>query len=369
MVEQLKSHELQRIAKFAAALSTATERVNDLSAQLGTLANSSRAAALRIADFSANTARTMAQSQALATACQCKCSAALRESNQSTSLLGQALSVMFVGAGFVAAAKLWRDAGVWLLKPSIGRAVTARVAAAAIVVSEAVIGSEVLTSIAAGVSAVVASLALPEAVLTTAVIASGTALLLGISYLLWRDWTAIMRIIRKVGAALSEEAMTFIRNLASVIVEEPDADSDDTGGDGGIAREGSRRRYAFAPSGWTSIVTSLLRLSPNAFAILEQSQSGRGSQSLGISFPRVATAMLAAPLLLTPATTGVPLEQMRNDTTSATSVVINSAPTIVINSAQAEDIEPRILEVLRQHREAIYTQWCDELKRRQRTEF
>jgi hypothetical protein len=79
--------------------------------------------------------------------------------------------------------------------------------------------------------------------------------------------------------------------------------------------------------------------------------------------------MLAVPLLVTPAIAGVPVEQMRNDTSSATSVVINSAPTIVINSAQAEDIEPRILEVLRQHREAIYAQWCAELKRRQRTEF
>src|ERR1700722_18082067 len=116
MAEQLKSHELHRLAKFAGALSMATERVKDLSAQLRTLADSSRAAPVRIGDLTSNTTRMVAQSQALATACQYKCGAASKESNQSTALLEKALSVMFVGAAIVAAAKLWRDADARLLK-------------------------------------------------------------------------------------------------------------------------------------------------------------------------------------------------------------------------------------------------------------
>jgi hypothetical protein len=347
MAEQLKSHDLQQVVKFAIALSTATERVNDLSAQLHTLATFSKAGALPIAAFTATTARVTIMSHAGATAGQDRGGVISKDSNQSSSLLEKALSVMFVGAAVVAAAKLWRDTSIWLAKTRIARAVVVRIAAAATGVRKVATGSEVLASIAAGVSDVLAGLPIPEDVLPSALAVNPTAIMSGVSH----------------------PAMTFIRNLSSVIAGEPGADADDTGNERGIAREGSRRRYALTPLRWTSIVTSLLRIRPSAFATLEQSQSGGGTQTLKMPFPGVATAMLALPLLVTPAITSVPSEQMRNDTTSATSIVINSAPTIVINSTEAEDIEPRILEVLRQHREAIYAQWCAELKRRQRTEF
>ena len=358
MAEQLKSHEFHRIAKFAAALSTATERVVRLSAQVRTLANSSKAA-LPIADLTANTARVVTKSLVTATARQYRRGIVTRESNQASSFLEKALSAMFVGAAIVAAAKLWRDAGARLLKTSIGHAVVVRVATAATALHEATTGSEVLASIAEGVSALVGGATLPEGALSTAVSASGAAFLSGDSYPPARDWTAVIRVIRKVGSTLTDEAMTFIRKVASVVGGESEPASGDTVSDRGTAREGSRHRYALASSRWNSIVTSLLRIS----------QSSDGSKTPGIPFPRMATAMLAVPLLVTPAITDLPVGQMRNDSTSATSVVINSAPTIVINSSQAEDIESRILEVLKQHREAIYAQWCAELKRRQRTKF
>src|ERR1700722_3349157 len=100
MTEQPKSYDLRQVVKFAAVLST-TDRINDLSAKLASLADSSRAAGVRIGDLSSNTARMVAQIHVLATACQCKCSVAPKESNQSTSFLGKAVSVMFVKAGFI----------------------------------------------------------------------------------------------------------------------------------------------------------------------------------------------------------------------------------------------------------------------------
>src|SRR5580704_15627494 len=129
MTEQLKSYDLREVVKFAAVLST-TDRINDLSAKLTSMAEFSRAAGVRTGDLSSNTARMVARSHALATACQCKCSVAPKESNQSTSFLEKAVSVMFVKAGFIAAAKVWRDQIALLLKTSAGSFVVNRGVAA-----------------------------------------------------------------------------------------------------------------------------------------------------------------------------------------------------------------------------------------------
>jgi hypothetical protein len=56
-------------------------------------------------------------------------------------------------------------------------------------------------------------------------------------------------------------------------------------------------------------------------------------------------------------------------TASLASLVINSTPTVVIHADGTGDIEGRVLEVLRQHREMLFDQWQREAQRRQRTEF
>jgi hypothetical protein len=50
-------------------------------------------------------------------------------------------------------------------------------------------------------------------------------------------------------------------------------------------------------------------------------------------------------------------------------VVLNSSPTVVINTRESDDIEQRVLAILREHRADLYTQWSRELQRRERTEF
>ncbi len=54
---------------------------------------------------------------------------------------------------------------------------------------------------------------------------------------------------------------------------------------------------------------------------------------------------------------------------SAGSVIINSSPTVVINSGEPADIEYRVLEALRKHRDTLFDQWRTELSKRERTEF
>ncbi len=49
--------------------------------------------------------------------------------------------------------------------------------------------------------------------------------------------------------------------------------------------------------------------------------------------------------------------------------IINSAPTVIINSSNPGDIEHRVLEALRRHRHALFDQWRAELQKRARTEF
>jgi hypothetical protein len=82
-----------------------------------------------------------------------------------------------------------------------------------------------------------------------------------------------------------------------------------------------------------------------------------------------AIAMFGTPLLVAPSLATVSPTQPRVDRAGSAAMVINSAPTIVINSCPPDDIEHRVLEALKQHREAIYVQWSREMQRRQRTEF
>lgn len=88
------------------------------------------------------------------------------------------------------------------------------------------------------------------------------------------------------------------------------------------------------------------------------------------AFRRAAVAaVIAAPMLTAPALAAVPSRQRGAEPAPGPSLVINSAPSIVINAGDPGEIERRVLDALGQHRDAIYEQWHRELRRRQRTEF
>jgi len=97
----------------------------------------------------------------------------------------------------------------------------------------------------------------------------------------------------------------------------------------------------------------------------------RHIQSGLITLQRAAViATLAAPLLAAPALASIPAARRASgDTSCIPSIVINSTPTVVVNSSQSSEIERQVLEALRQHRDALYEQWHREVRRRQRTEF
>ncbi len=78
----------------------------------------------------------------------------------------------------------------------------------------------------------------------------------------------------------------------------------------------------------------------------------------------------AAPAFIpVPALAGEPRGRASNPAPAAP-IVINSSPTLVVNRADsALDLEQRLLEVLRRHRDALYEQWQREREKRLRTEF
>jgi hypothetical protein len=84
---------------------------------------------------------------------------------------------------------------------------------------------------------------------------------------------------------------------------------------------------------------------------------------------RAAASVLAIPMLAAPALAAAPALPRPVAEVARQSLVINSSPTIVINSGESGEIESRVLEALREHREALFDQWQSELRKRQRTEF
>ena len=82
-----------------------------------------------------------------------------------------------------------------------------------------------------------------------------------------------------------------------------------------------------------------------------------------------AIATLATPLVGAPALAAVPSLQRGAEPMNGPSIVINSTPTVIVNSNQGSEIESLVLRALTQHREALYEQWHREVRRRQRTEL
>lgn len=370
--------DIARFTAFTAAMSVATDRVNDFSARLAALSSVSGTAALQIANLPSNAAHIVAMCQALATCCQCTCAAPSQKASSVSWYLETAQQVFVLGAALLAGVKIWAEAGRWLLKFSVVRMAIGGLSAAvrtAGTILQALIESEAFAALAetAGVliAAVAAWVTSPVIVLTAEIVAA-VAVVAGLAYLAWRNWSTIVRTLRTVADASSREAIAMMGKIASALAGESEDGAKEDLGPAGVTRR--RRRGWVRPNG---IATSVFDSAATYFAdltrfpLLRSTQSDAGSgflQGSG-SLRGAALAMLAAPLMVAPTPATIPSVRSSIDTSVGASIVINSTPTIVINSNQPDDIEQRVLEALRQHRETIFEQWSSELQRRQRTEF
>src|ERR1019366_2677123 len=132
--------------------------------------------------------------------------------------------------------------------------------------------------------------------------------------------------------------------------------SEDPGpaGDAAMRRRTRDRLYGLAPSVLASVFASTRPLSSRGFMALNPPQLWSGFQQGPLAVRKAAAiAMLSVPLLAAPALATISSGQPRPDTAGSAAIVINSTPTIVINACQPDDIEPRVMEALRQHGEAI----------------
>jgi hypothetical protein len=376
MIDKFKPYDTTRISAFLAAISAATERVNNLSARLTTLAAVSGTAALQIAGLS-NAAHTVATGQALATGCQCKCEAPTTPPPTASSLWEKAWKGFFLATAAIGAAGIWLAAmkRLWaiLTSPIVinGLAAIGRIVMSLRLVEfafEAVAAvAETLGELFVAAAALVTGLSIPT-------IAIGAVLLAGASYLVWRNWSAIVRAIRRLGTAVAHEATSIMHKLMTAVEGgEPEGSStEDVGsaGDAGISQRKRSRPYNIAPSVFDSVAASFSSVPFRAFAALNKPQLWHGFQQEPLTVRKaVAIALLGVPLLAPPAMAAFPSRQGGAEAACAPSITINSSPTIVINSSQTADFEQQIMEALRRHREALYEQWCRELQRRQRTEF
>ena len=374
MIDKFKPHDTTSIAAFLAAISGATEDVNELSARLTTLAAISRQAALQIADLF-NAAHTMATSQALATRCQCKCEVPTKPPFTVSSPLEKTWKGFFVGAAAIGAAGLWSAAvkRLWAIitAPIVmkGLAATGRIVTSLRAVDFV---SEAFVAVVDAVGELVLAVGALAAAMPAASVAAAVALIGGAAFLIWRSWTSVVRIIRKLASTISTEALTIIGDLASAMGLGLKSDSPDQLEPTGNAT--SRERTSVGGHSLASAMVAALASNglPRAlFALREAkpSQIWNGVQPRRLTFAGpVATVVLTAPLLVASTMANISSDKATAPGASA-SMVFNSTPTIVINGCQSDGIEYRIEEALRQHRELIFAQWSRELQRRQRTEF
>ncbi len=100
-----------------------------------------------------------------------------------------------------------------------------------------------------------------------------------------------------------------------------------------------------------------------------QNARGHGLGEPGRTAPASIRVPPAPTLIAAPALSGGAQRQPAKGT-AAGAVVINSSPTVVVNRGDSPlDLEHRMLEVLRRHRDALYEQWQRERDKRLRTEF
>lgn len=361
MSANLKSSDLGGMVAFTEAIRTATDRINGLSASLSTLRTGSGNVALQMSKLSTSAAHVVAVSQAIVTECQCNCKA-LSDRLGSGSGVPDELARFFIPtAAFLTTLRLLSQGVRWLWTAGApitrrGLAVFGRVALLIWRTLGAV--SEAFTmvaEIARGLMSGLAAWVTPSAIVLTLETVAAVAALDGITYLLWRNWNTIVSTLRTLANTISREAIALMGQVAAFINGDSESISErDLGLIGGVPKRRGK---------WARLASH--------FAKLSSIQSSVGPRYLlsGGALRSAGLVMLAAPLLAAPTLAAAPSRQAGIDGTRAASIVINSSPTVTVNCSDLDDIQPRILEALRQHREEIYEQWCSEVRRRQRTEF
>jgi hypothetical protein len=155
----------------------------------------------------------------------------------------------------------------------------------------------------------------------------------------------------------------LVSNSAARVVAAPQA--------GLIRSDGSRRpiRNVRTLSPMVFAVPPLVLRAPANAESPEIRRSG-GSSALQFHSAFTRRPFFRAPLSqMAPALTAVPSRGRGAEPERPASVVINSTPTVVINSEARSDIEDRVIEALRRHREMLFEQWQREAQRRRRMDF
>jgi hypothetical protein len=359
------TNRLANMSSFASALAVATKQLNSMAARLNGLTAAAGAATFQIQRLSNSAARLPSPSQAVATYCQGRSKSPTVLEN-SLNWLSGTVKLFFVGGLSVQATKLWVEAVRWIWSIVGPRLNSLRAVIAEMVtpISRAVAELEIFDTIAEAAAALVATLTAPEWARIGALAATAATTF----YLPWRNVTAIVRAIRKLCSVVVNEATEFIDTVTSAVSEVIGMSSDL------VPRRPDRQgtnphaapsRYSFAPENLVS--SALIPVLPSLASLVPLESVG--VRAANIAVRTAAAAILMTPLLVTPASADIASVQPRIETVRTASVAIHSSPAITINASNCEDIEEAVLAALRKHRDELYAQFCNELQRRQRTEF
>jgi hypothetical protein len=365
MSENMSRADIVDFRAFASALSLGTARMNQLSTRFAKLSTLSDILASKLGKLSSNAASMMSFCQTITTCCQCQENSPSKTGSSSWPHLETTDQLFVLSTAVLAGVKLWAEATKRLWRAVVIPIAAALIGRALIPMWRAMVASEALAAVteaAVELAAAVATLASSPII----VLPAATALITAVSYLVWRNWSAIVKVIGRLTAAVSREVINVIGKMASAVV----GPENGTTAENGTSRDRRSSGFrAFATTAVTSSAANLVRLAPPSLRAIEPSQIWNGFQAGRLSARRaVATAMLTAPLLVAPTMINASSDRTI-PTASSASMVFNSTPTIVIHACQPGDIEHRIAEALRQHREVIFVEWSRELQRRQRTEF
>ncbi len=394
MPGSIKLTDLERFARFAQVIRQASSRIARLRVQDALLGQSPRKISPALTQIS-NAIRALASAHTIVVNCHCTCGSPMK-SVTSPRWLGNAYhqwlktpelfepSLVVTGlVNILPVAKGWLSRGhgaalaegsgtaLNLVKPaaSWGGSVVARTA-------EYLRTAEVMRRALALAADAVATLTLREwdlGALGALALGSGAYLADRFREKIRRAvssaWQALNRIAKgfEKGIAAITEAVRRVSNTLPRLLIEP------------VQRRAIVEARAGAIAVHLSALGAATRLMPRGTSLRRTTlatqsisrNDGRLAMQLqpGTFRHSVIAAALAAPMLSAPTMAAVPTCQREAEPAYSNSLVINSSPSITIKVSDASEIERRVLDALRQHREALYDQWHREVRRRQRVEF
>jgi hypothetical protein len=334
MIDGDATNRLARMSSFASTLAGATKQLIGMAARLNTLSTAAGAATFQIQRLSNSAARWPSLGQAVVTRGQKRSVSSEVPENRRKWLTdeGNLFRRRLTKVQIAAARSIWPIAR---LKTS-GLSIVPRMS---VPNRRAATAFEILDTIADTMGA-------PRATVKTREVAG-----IGGSVVALRDETT--NFIDKITAAVGEVmAMAWKQLPGRVNGRETTPDL-------------ALSRFGFASDNRLASATVPV-VSSAAFFVQPRSVGFR----VGNSFLSTAkTAVFATPMLVSPATADLMSERPRIDAMKQPSVTINSSPAITINASDCGDIEQRVLEALKKHREELYAQWCDESQRRRRIQL